>query len=300
MDTREATVHHLSRDQFVRSLDPAHAPRLTIDSGDEVVVESWDAFMGAWEKGDAPDHLGPANGPIAVRGAEPGDRLRIELLTIEPVELAPGRAVFHNGAGRFGFLTDTFVESYPLVMPIEDGAIVFPGGVRIALKPSLGFIAVTDTVPRKTTGDCGAFGGDIDTQELVAGSTLWLPVLVPGANLCVGDVHATLGDGCVGGTGAECAGRTRIRITLEKGRPIARPLAITPTHLVAICYGPDLGEAMKQAVRDLVDYLVAERGMKPYDAYSLASLAGDVRVSRAFRPISPVKMLLSRDVFDQL
>ncbi|MGE0797474.1 MAG: acetamidase/formamidase family protein [Lautropia sp.] len=298
--SRPGRTHRLTRDQFVRRLDPATPPAITIDSGDEVIVESWDAFMGAWQRGEQPDHLGPANGPIAVRGAMPGDALRIELLELTPTELAPGRAAFHNGAGRFGFLTETFTDPYPLVMALRDGALEFPGGLRLPVNPSLGFIATTDTVPRRTSSDCGPFGGDIDAKELVAGSTLWLPVLVPGALLCLGDMHATLGDGCVGGTGAECAGRSRIRVTLEAGRPLARPRALTPSHLIAICHGEDLGQAMKQAVRDMVEYLTDAYGLPAYDAYTLLSLAGDIRISRAFRPVSPVKMLLDRAVFDQL
>jgi acetamidase/formamidase len=81
---------------------------------------------------------------------------------------------------------------------------------------------------------------------------------------------------------------------------IASPRAITPDYFVVLSHGDDLGPAMKQAVRYMVDFLVDEKGMTPYDAYTLCSLAGDVRVSRTFRPISPVKMMLSRQALDQL
>ena len=99
--------------------------------------------------------------------------------------------------------------------------------------------------------------------------------------------------------GAECSADSRIRITVEKQSGITGPRALTPQHYVVLSHGEDLGVAMRQAVRDMVDFLVREKGLDPYDAYSLLSLAGDVRVSRTFRPISPVKMMLSRQALDQ-
>ena len=151
-----------------------------------------------------------------------------------------------------------------------------------------------------TASDSGPYGGDIDLKELVAGSTLYLPVFVPGGLLAMGDCHAVVGDGAVAGTGAECSADSQIRVTVEKGMGIDSPQALTPGHFVVLSYGEDLGPAMKQAVRGMVDFLVREKGMAPYDAYTLCSLAGDVRVSRTFRPISPVKMMLARSALDQL
>ena len=137
-------------------------------------------------------------------------------------------------------------------------------------------------------------------KELVEGSVLYLPVFVPGALLAMGDCHAVVGDGAVAGTGAECSADTHVRVTVEKGVNISGPRAITPEHYVVLSHGEDLGPAMKQAVREMVDFLITEKRMAPYDAYTLCSLAGDVRVSRTFRPISPVKMMLSRQALEQL
>jgi acetamidase/formamidase len=125
-------------------------------------------------------------------------------------------------------------------------------------------------------------------------------VFVEGGLLALGDCHAVVGDGAVAGTGAECSSDTHIRVTVEKGMGIESPRAITPEYFVVLSHGEELGPAMKQAVRYMVDFLVEEKGMSPYDAYTLCSLAGDVRVSRTFRPISPVKMMLSRQALEQL
>ena len=94
--------------------------------------------------------------------------------------------------------------------------------------------------------------------------------------------------------------RLRIMPAVEKAKRIARPRALTPHYFITVAHGEDLGQAMRQAVRDMVHFLAHEQGMEPYAAYTLLSLAGDVRVSRTFRLISPVKMLLARQVLEQL
>jgi amidase len=186
------------------------------------------------------------------------------------------------------------------VMPIQDGRLQFPGGLKIPVNPSVGLIATTPQEIQQTASDSGPYGGDIDMKELTAGSTIWLPVFVAGGLLVLGDCHAVVGDGAVGGTGAECAAEITLRVTVEKGMGIERPRALTPQYFVTVSYGEDVGKAMRQAVRDMVQFLVREKGMEPYAAYSLLSLAGDVRVSRTFRPISPVKMMLSRQILEQV
>ena len=290
-------MKRLGRENHIYVLDAEVPPAITIDSGEELMVETWDAFEGERDPAvlDARSLKGPASGSIYVNGAEPGDALRVEFLSITPKEEAthmvmPGRR----------FLEQEFTEAYATIVKLEDGHAVLPSGVRLPLNPSMGLVATTPTYVQSTASDSGPYGGDIDMKELVAGSTLFLPVFVPGGLLALGDCHAVVGDGAVAGTGAECSADTHLRVTVEKGMGIASPRALTPDHYVVLSYGDDLGTAMRQAVREMVDFLVKDKGMAPYDAYTLLSLAGDVRVSRTFRPISPVKMMLSRQALDQL
>jgi amidase len=292
-------MKRLTRDHKIYVLDPANPPAITIDSGEELMVETWDAFEGIRDPKslDEKQLKGPAIGPIYVNGAEPGDALRVDFISVTP--RANEGAAHMVSPGR-GFLEQEFDRSYPTVMTIEDGHVVLPSGVRLPLNPSMGLVATTPTYPQQTASDSGPYGGDIDIKELVEGSTLYLPVFVEGGLLAMGDCHAVVGDGAVAGTGAETEAEIHIRATVEKGLSLKAPRALTPEYFVTLSYGDDLGHAMKQAVRDMVDFLVREKGMSPYDAYSLLSLAGDVRVSRTFRPISPVKMMLSRQVLDQI
>jgi amidase len=288
-------MQRLSRDVYTTILDPQLPPAMTVASGEIVVVETWDAYMGIWGADEEPKVTGPATGPIAVEGAAPGDALRIDVLAIEP-----GPAAMHDVRAGRGFLGDVFTERHPTVMAIEEGHLLFPGGIKIPTRPSIGLIATTPAEPQQTASDSGAYGGDLDIQELTAGSTLWLPVFTAGGLLVVGDCHAVVGDGAVGGTGAECAADLTLRLTVEKASSIKRPRVLTANHLMTIAYANDLTQAMQQAVQDMVDFLVQDKGMAPYDAYSLLSLAGDVRMSRTLRDISPVKMMLSRQILAQL
>jgi amidase len=288
-------MKRLRRDNFTTVLDPKLPPVMTVASGEEFVVETWDAYMGVWGADEQPQVMGPASGPIAVAGASPGDALKVEILDIKP-----GSAAMHDVRAGRGFLGEEFTKRFPTVMAIEDGHLLFHGGLKIPINPSVGLIATTPSAIQQTASDSGPYGGDLDMKELTAGSTIWLPVFVSGALLVLGDCHAVVGDGAVGGTGAECAAEVTLRVTLERGRRLERPRALTAQYFVTLAYGEDVGQAMKQAVRDMVDFLVADKGMEAYAAYSLLSLAGDIRVSRTFRPISPVKMLLSRRVLEQV
>ena len=287
----------LTRDNPIYILEPGMNPAITIDSGEDLLVETWDAFEGIRDPHEleVKSLKGPATGPIYVNGAEPGDSLKVDFISISPKEGAAHMVM----PGR-GFLYEDFDEGYPTVMQISDGNVVLPSGVKLPMCPSMGVVATTPTYPQCTATDSGPYGGDIDMKELVEGSSIYLPVFVTGGLLALGDCHAVVGDGAVAGTGAECSSDTHIRVTVEKGMNINSPRAITPDYFVVLSHGEELGPAMKQAVRDMVDFLVSEKGLKPYDAYTLCSLAGDIRVSRTFRPISPVKMMLSREALNQL
>ena len=290
-------MKQLSRENRIYFLDPQSEPAITIDSGEELMVETWDAFEGLREPAalDAKALKGPATGPIYVNGAEPGDALKVDFISITPKEGAAHMVM----PGR-GFLEEEFTEGYPTIMEFEGNQVKLPSGLKLPMMPSMGLVATTPTYVQNTASDSGPYGGDIDMKELVAGSTIYMPVFVPGGLLAMGDCHALVGDGAVAGTGAECSADTHIRVTVEKGMGISSPRALTPEHFVVLSYGNELAPALKQAVRDMVDFLVKEKGLAPYDAYTLCSLAGDVRVSRTFRPISPVKMMLSRQALEQL
>ena len=290
-------MKRLTKDRYVYELDPKASPAITVASGDELLVETNDAFQGLRDIAAISQRgpQAPVTGPIYVESAVPGDALKIDFLSIKAIK----EAMHLVSPGR-GFLAEDFSRHHLTVMPIEGDQFIFPGGLKLPLRPSVGLVATTPEYVQQAANDSGPYGGDIDMKELVAGSTLYMPVLVEGGLLAMGDCHAVMGDGAVGGTGAETEAEIHLRITLGKRVNLKAPRALTPDYFITLAYGDDLGTAMRLAVRYMVDFLVDEKRMEPYDAYSLLSLAGDVRVSRTFRPISPVKMMLSRKVLEQI
>jgi len=281
----------------IYTLDPQKKPAIYIDSGEELWVDTIDAFEGIREPEPllALKNNGAATGPIYINGAEPGDSIQIDFISITP----KGNGS-HMILPKRGFLMDEMPGPYPTTVTFKDGFAVLPSGIQLPLAPSMGVVATTPLYSQLTASDSGPYGGDIDMKELVAGTSLILPVFVPGALLAMGDCHAIVGDGAVAGTGIECSSDTLIRVTVHKGKTIPGPRAITQDHFWTLSYGEDLHKAMSQSVRNMVDFLVKEKGMQPYDAYTLTSLAGDSRINRTFRKINAVKMRISRHALDQV
>ena len=140
-------MKRLGRENHIYVLDPDNPPAITIDSGEELMVETWDAFEGVRDPAvlEAKSLKGPATGPIYVNGAEPGDALRVDFISITAKEGAAHMVM----PGR-GFLDTEFTDAYPTVMSIEDGYVVMPGGLRLPLVPSMGVVATTPTYPQQT------------------------------------------------------------------------------------------------------------------------------------------------------
>ena len=185
-------MQRLSRDKYTTVLDPALSPAITIASGEELIVETWDAYKGVWGADQEPPEVGAATGPIAVEGTGPGDALRIDIPAI-----TPGTAAMHDVRPGRGFLGETFTERRPTVMPIRDGHLMFPGGIALPIRPSIGLIA-TATPP------CGKSPPVIAARTVETSTCKNSSPAVPRGYPCScrgacwsGDCHAVVGDGAV-------------------------------------------------------------------------------------------------------
>ena len=280
--------------------DAALKPVLTVASGDTVTV---DCVSGGpdilppealqwWRFDILPDHLAIhaglepklgahiLTGPIAVEGAEPGDVLAIEILAIDPRQ--------NWGYTRIRPLSGTLPEDFPMrrirhtAIDRQRGIGTVPWGAEIDLAPFFGVMgvapppaygAVTSIVPRE-------FGGNMDLKELTAGTTLYLPVLTPGALFSRGDGHGVQGDGEVCVTALETALTGTFRLTLRKDMQIDLPRAETPTHLITMGFNEDLDDAAKTALRQMIKLIGERMGLGREDAYMFCSLAVDMRVTQ--------------------
>jgi len=293
MGSPEATTH-VSRDRNHLAWDPAIPAVATVRSGEVVELDCLDASFGQLNAESTNetlagldfDRVDQVTGPVAVEGAEPGDTLQIDLLEFQPADWGWTASI-----PGFGLLADDFPDPVYKVTRLEAGAdrVEFWPGIRIPVAPFCGVIGVAPTTGPLSTIPPDVHGGNMDTRHLVAGSTLFLPVFQPGARLSAGDGHATQGDGEVSGTAIETPMRARLRLTVRKDLHLDAPafLAAPDPHAAlrngaryaTDGIGPDLMVAARDAVRRMIEWLGREHGLEPMQAYLLASVAIDLRIS---------------------
>jgi len=241
----------------------------------------------------------PMSGPIYVDGAEPGDTLEVRVVAIE---------FLHNfGVNAFapggGVLPDEFPYAGLRLFRWRAGAdrVEFKPGVTLPFAPFFGSIGVAPPplAGRISSRPPGWHGGNLDNKDLVAGSTLYLPVHVAGALLSIGDGHAMQGDGEVTGTALETSLRGTFELRLRKGQRLRWPRAETPTHYIAMGLDEDLDQAARLATRELVDFLAAEKGLTRDEAYMLCSLAADLHVTQAVDATKGVHATIAKSIFRQ-
>ena len=239
----------------------------------------------------------PMTGPIFIDGAEPGDSLEIHIQTIE--FLHPwGVTAFLPGGGT---LPDDFPYNGLKLVRIDEraGTAQFAPGITLRLAPFFGSIGVAPPVlqGRISSTAPGPHGGNLDNKDLVAGSILYLPVNVTGGLLSIGDGHGVQADGEVTGTALETSLRGTFQVILRKGKRLNWPRAETPTHYITMGLSEDLDQASRLAVREMVDFLVTEKGMIRDEAYLLCSLAADLHVTQTVDMTKGVHAMLPKSIF---
>ena len=219
-------------------------------------------------------------GPIAVAGAMPGDTLEIAIEKIEP-GADWGYNVIRPLAGT---LPEDFHDTTIMHIPVDEERRVcsLPWGTELPLAPFFGVMGVAPppAFGRIASKEPRVHGGNLDNKELTAGSTLYLPVWVPGANFSVGDGHGVQGDGEVCVTALEMCLTGTFTFTLQKNTGLARPRAETPTHFISMGMHEDLDQAMKQALREMIAFICSRSNLSREQAYSFCSLAVDFHVTQ--------------------
>src|SRR6266700_3712694 len=220
-------------------------------------------------------------GPIYIEGAEIGDVLEVKILAIK---LAIPYAYNAFGPGR-GYLPDDYPYSKIKIISLDEKRMVakFAPGIEISLHPFFGSMgdAPPESAGKWNSGPPWIMAGNLDNKDLVAGTTLYIPVHAPGALFEVGDGHAGQGDGEVDITALETSLIGTFQFIVRKDLHLKWPRGETPTHWIAMGLDPDLTPALILAVRDIIDSLVTEKHLSREDAYALASVAIDFNVTQA-------------------
>ena len=236
-------------------------------------------------------------GPIFVEGAEPGDVLEVRIVA---VRLAIPYAYNGFGPGR-GFLPEDYPYPKMKIIPLDEKRMIarFAPGIEIPLHPFFGSMGVA---PPETTGKFSSnppwiHAGNLDNKDLVAGTTLYIPVHAAGALFEVGDGHAGQGNGEVDITAMETSLIGTFQFVVRKDMHLRWPRAETPTSFITMGLHEDLNEATKLAVREMIDFLMSEKHLSRDDAYMLASVAGDLSITELVDGNKGVHMSMPKGIF---
>ncbi|HZK29107.1 MAG TPA: acetamidase/formamidase family protein [Clostridia bacterium] len=286
----------IRKDQVIYSFSPTMKAVAEVDDGAIVLFESNDCFMqqvqseqDALQSIDR-EQLNPATGPVHVRGARAGDLLKVDILAIDVSD--HGSAAVVPGEGILG---DEVEEAIVRIMPIENGEAVFQG-IRMPIQPMIGVIGVA---PADHDGPCRTdtpwkHGGNMDTRDIRRGATLYFPVHQEGALFALGDCHALMADGEVCFTGLEITAEVTVRLSVVKGKTSTWPLLEVEDSTMVIGSGETLEKAAAAAISPIVACLAKAFNLMWEEAYILASLMVDIRISQVVDPMRTVRAVVPK------
>jgi acetamidase/formamidase len=297
--------------------DPASKPVLKIKSGETVEVQTLLAGTPEVLKRGLlpPEEVEPAlreivdlvkdkgtgghilTGPIYIEDAQPGDTLEVRIKEIK-LAIPYGYSGF---VAKRGFLPEDYDRTRTKIIRLDESRMVghFGPGIEIPLRPFFGCLGVAPppSAGRVSSGPPGVHAGNLDNKELVAGTTLFIPVHVPGALFAVGDGHAAQGNGEICLTAIETSLKGTFQFVVRKDLKLRWPRAETPSHYIVMGLDKDLTKATKLAAREAIDFLVTHKDLSPDDAYMLASLAVDFSITQLVDGTVGVHGMIPKAIF---
>lgn len=266
-------MRRLTAEHYINEMERRHPAAYRIEDGEQVIVETLDCEGGMVGRdgvrrpGNVPPN--PATGPIEVKGVRAGEGLAVTVHEVQPAE--------------WGFISGGGEKTYT-VIEMRDGVATYPWGLRAPVEPMIGVIGLAparDSVPTNTPGD---HGGNLDTPDVCAGATLFLPAAVAGGMLALGDVHARQGDGECSGTGIECAAEVTLTARRVEEPLWPMPYLVRDDKLMLIASADTLDEAAWRAVGEMAKLLSKLTGLSDAEARRLLCTAGEVRISQIVNP----------------
>jgi len=280
-----ATAHRISRDEVVWAFGPDLVPVLEVEPGDVVTFETNDCFTGQIRSENDLvteidlGRINSATGPVAVRGAEPGDSLVAEIVDVRPIEW--GVATLIPG---FGQLIERVQAPLTRVFEVRDGWIRQTEKIRFPARPMVGVVGVATDGETLSNGLAGRHGGNLDNHLHGKGARIYFPVRQPGGMFAVGDMHASMGDGEICFTGVEIAGEVDVRFDVLKGKQATWPVTELAERWVAHATALEFDEALKLCAEEAARLLVDEHGFSMEDAFIFLSVACDAGIAQACKP----------------
>ncbi len=281
-----ATEHRVSREDVIWGFGPELEPVLEVEPGAVVTFETNDCFTGQIQSEDDLvtsidfSRVNSATGPVAVKGAQPGDSLVVELL-----EVRPGPKGFATIIPEFGQLIDDVESPVTFVFDVEGDTVTMNDRISFQARPMVGVVGVATGGEEIANGWAGRHGGNLDNHLHGRGARIYFPVQQAGGMFAVGDMHAAMGDGEICGTGVEIAGEVTVRFDVLKGKqarwPVTELAQAWVTHATS---GGDVHEALQLASEEAARALVDEWHFSKEEAFVFLSVACDVNICQACRP----------------
>ncbi|MHC4715518.1 MAG: acetamidase/formamidase family protein [Planctomycetota bacterium] len=270
-------VIEIGSDRFTCELSAGAAPAVEVPPGSTLRIHCRSAADRFVRPGpDRAEEANPATGPVAVASARPGQALKIEILSIDPE--SPG----HLSAGWEGGMQ---------AVEIAGGQVGFHG-IRIPTRPMIGVLGVAPEAGSWSTMDCGPYGGNMDTNDVAPGATVYLPVLKPGGLFVLGDCHAVMGDGEIGGQGLEVAATVTLRVDVEPEPISGHVHLVRDGELMVIGCAERIADAVKDAAVEMMKIVERTGALDEFNAMKLLGLAGQTRFGQHCCPVKSVRVSL--------
>lgn len=285
----------LTREHHIFAMSPDTPPALYVKEGELFQIQTSDCFCNQLQNdGPCPHEVlsgpcNPATGPVYVEGALPGDTLKIHILKIEVA--AAGVTEIDPLFGALSHATDT---SLTKILPVREGSVIFNENLRLDLQPMIGVIGVSPKSGSIPTDTPDIHGGNLDCRQITEGACLYLPVQVPGALLALGDLHACMGDGEIGGCGAEIPGRVTLQVSILHQRQKPYPMVETNETLLVLSSRKTVEDAWQAAAESLHAFLTEETNLTSQEAVMLLSLAGNLCLCQVVNPNKTAGMWISK------
>lgn len=292
-------MERINREHVIYEMNKENKPALSVDSDTTVVFETQDCFSGEVQtEADTVSDIdfstvNPATGPLYVNDAEIGDTLKV---TIKKITLEDEGAVLT--APGLGMFADDIEKEETAIAEVTDNATLYKGH-KVPLRKMVGVIGTAPAGDGVNTGTPDDHGGNLDTTLLGEGTILYLPVNVAGGLLAMGDMHSSMGDGEIMGSGLEIAGEIEVHVEVVKENKFPLPFVETEDLYATLASRETMEEASKLALDNMVKFVQENSDLTFNQAGMLLSIAGDLKVSQAVNPNKTMRVELRKDVLEK-
>lgn len=284
----------------IYSFSEENAPVAIVEDGEIVVFETSDCFANQIQSNEDKlegldwSRINPATGPVFIKGAKPGDVLKVNIQKID----CNNQGVIATGE-NLGVLGDRFKGLVSRVLLIENDEAVFDEKLRLPLNKMIGVIGVAPSGQVINTGTPGNHGGNMDNTMISENTSIYFPVFVEGALLALGDLHAVMGDGEISGTGLEIAGKVTVKVEVIKNLKLSNPVLENDNYYGTIASALNLEDAVNQSVIDMFDIVSRGITLPGTEITMLFSLAGSTQICQVVDPLKTARFTMPKWILEK-